>query len=101
LIAFSLFYHFVVSPTRLEKVVTVKEARENTPVEHNTNKDAFETPKAEGPTLTEQREKAARAFEQAQADFERQVSEDRARAKALRDQENETAEARKGNLLQD
>jgi hypothetical protein len=96
LIAFSIFYHYVIAPPRIEQITSKQAVRsESTP---NTSQRA-EIPQNEpGISFSEEREKAARELTRAQEEFERTLREDNARAEAKQRQEQLTREARNNEM---
>jgi len=86
-IAFSVFYHYVISLPKIEQ--TAKQVV-GTP---ETMPKVLEPPKEQAISFAEQRDKAARDLTQAQEEFERQVRDDNARAQARLNQDQQARDA--------
>jgi hypothetical protein len=93
LMAFSLFYHYVISSPKIEHASVEKTARVAITTANETRNDPPDTLTKQSISFTEEREKAARELAQAQADFERKVREDDTRAEARLNQEKQAREA--------
>jgi hypothetical protein len=89
-IAFSVFYHYVISLPKIEQTAVKQIPGVGTP---GTMPKELEPPKEQSISFTEQRDKAARDLAQAQEEFERQVRDDNARAQAKLNQEQQARDA--------
>ncbi len=89
LIGFGAFHHYVIFMPRLERTRIEREAQERAKQkEENRAKEVAEEKVREGLKSIEEREKAKRDLEQAQAGFETQLREEQARQAERQEEEN-------------
>lgn len=86
LMAFSVFYYYMIFLPKLETARVDREAREKAKQEEEDKAKEAAVEKVAKESI-EDREKAKRELEQAQAEFERQVREDQAKEKERQEQE--------------